>query len=130
MTYAFPKPKAAPVGNNKHAWPPSTTYYSPKKHKALAAAKTTDFYVSNVSIWFPANVTDGNIRDKVATLFATMQRIDPQLALLPMMKETDSDILKTKKKDLPAILDGPSFPTETNLLRSYLSIPHFESKST
>ena len=90
MSFVFPPPKVATAGNSKHAIPPTAHHASPKKLKHLNAAKSTEYYVSNVSIRLPASVKENNIRDKIATLFATMQRIDSSLALLPMKKNNNS----------------------------------------
>ena len=55
----------------------------------------------------------------MATLFARLQQVDPGLILLPLKKESE----------LPVIVQSSSFPDEFHLLRNYLTIPAFTSKT-
>ena len=120
MSFVIPAPKATTACQLANTCPPPAIHHFAKKQKQFEVTKSTDFYVNNISIKFPAGVNDVNIRNKAATLFATMQRVDPELILLPL-KKSDSD--------LPVILSGSSFPTETHLLKHYFSIPSFASQS-
>ena len=74
--------------------------------------------MNDVSIHFPTGVHDSNLHNKAVSLFATMQCIDPSIALLPLTN-----------RELPTLLSGPSFLREFDLLKSYFTILHFESKS-
>ena len=120
MTFQIPAPApkmttATPTKTR----PPPAIHHSAKQTKQLDATNSTALYVNNVSIRFPAGINDANLRNKAATFFATMQRVDPSLALLPLKKE---------ESDLPVILSGSSFPTEFRLSQNYFTIPAFTSK--
>ena len=119
-TFSITELKAAIVPITGQVGPPPAIHYSDKQAKSLEATKKTQLYVNNVSIWLPVSVNDTSTCDKVATLFATMQCVDPSLSLL---------LLKEEKSKLPVILNGLSSPTEIYLLRNNLTIPSFKSKS-
>ena len=116
MSFCFPALKTARAPKTKHSRPAPAIHQNPKRSKQLEAAKSTNFYVHNVSIRFPATVNDNNIRDKIASFFTMLQHIDASLMMLPLTKE---------KSDLLPLLSGPSFPTERDLLRNYLTLPMF-----
>ena len=120
MSFVILAQKAAKTRRLTNTRPPPAIHHLAKKQKQFESTKKTEIYVNNVSIKFPASVNDVNIRNKAATLFATMQQVDPTLTLLP---------LKKSEYELPVILRSSSFPTETQLLKHYFSIPSFASKS-
>ena len=120
MSFTFVKKPAATTKTSKNVRPSPAIHHSAKKPKHLEASKSTELYVNNVSVRFPTGVNDSNIRDKMATLFARLQRVDPGLVLLPLKKE---------KTDLPVIVQSSSFPDEFHLLRNYITIPAFTSKT-
>ena len=120
MSFSFAKKPVATTKSSKNVRPSPAIHHAAKKQKQLEAAKSTELYVNNVSVRFPTGVTDSNIRDKMATLFARLQRVDPGLVLLPLKKD---------KTDLPVIVQSSSFPDEFHLLRNYLTIPAFTSKT-
>ena len=120
MSFSFATKTAATTPTTKHTRPPPAAPYDAKRTKHSEATTSTELFVNNVSIRFPTGVTDSNIRDKMAILFATLQRVDPSLVLLPLKKEDT---------DLPALLSSSSFPSEVHLLRNYLTIPVFSSKT-
>lgn len=99
--------------------PPPAIHQFPKRQKTLDAAKTTSYTVHNVSIKFSTAMTnDFNVRNKAAALFATMQQVDPSLAVLPL-----------QDKALPPLLSGPLFPTEKSAFSMYFTVPTFDSRS-
>ena len=120
MSFSFVKRLVTTAKSNKNARPTSAIYHSAKKPKHFEASKSTELYVNNVSVKLPTGVNDSNIRDKMATLFARLQRVDPGLVLLPLKKEMT---------DLPVVVHSSSFPDEFYLLRNCLTIPAFTTKT-
>ena len=106
MSFCFLTIKTATARKYQHQRSPPAIHHAAKKAKHLEVFTLAELFVNNVSIRFPAGVDDDNIRGKGTTIFATMQRVDPGLILLPLKKGSD----------LPPILSSSSFPTKYNLL--------------
>ena len=120
MSFYFPTLTTATAHKITNIRPPPTMHHAGKKAKQLEGTKSAELFLKNINIPFPAGVNNANIRDEAITIFATMQRVNPRLALLPLKEKLEPS----------AILSGSLLPTEFHLLKNYLRIPAFESKST
>ena len=80
--------------------PPAKHQYATKA-KHLNATKSIEVQVNKTSLRFPIGINDANLREKTASFFSTMQKIDPALFRFPL-----------KDREILSILSGPSLPKE------------------
>ena len=111
MTFSFAN--AATALAQQHGRPPPIQVVAPPTTptSTQTASRDVTYFTSNVCLKFPTKL-HSNLRDRAATLFATLQVIDPSLQVLPLNDHS-----------LNPLLSGPSFPTDVNNFYKYFSKP-------